>query len=112
MKDFGCQVEMFGLDPRREIETCRRVSAEHHIRFPPENLKNGEWLGQDQRPGGQEEAGGWSRRGEMTSILGNMGMRNVPTLGIMGSEIVPLDVSWDHQVPTTLLAKTGSQSRR
>lgn len=45
----------------------------------------------------------------MMSILGNMGVRNIPTLGIMGSEIVPLDVSWDHQVPTTLLAKTGSQ---
>lgn len=57
MKEFGCQVEMLGLDPRREIEACRRVSAEHHIRLPPENLRNGTWLEQDQGPGGQERAG-------------------------------------------------------
>lgn len=41
-KEFGCQVEMLGLDPRKEIERHRRFEQNTvSIGLPSENLSNG-----------------------------------------------------------------------
>ena len=107
-KETQCQADMLGLNPRKgNRELQKGWAKEHWIRWPSENSRRVEWLGGNQRQGGQEEAKQQSRRSWMPPTRAIWGWQMAPLLELWNHRSYNW-ASWGHQVPFTSSAKTRS----